>query len=158
VSVSHSSTIRPGRSICGRSAAPPALQPGQGGGQVRAGGEADEVGDAGYGIEGDWSARRQEGGQAEILFSLRNENDKALFWKSSLFFLGLWIAATAAHFPNIIKGIDAPHLSITIYNGSTTLYTLQVMSIIALIGMPIVIAYTIFVYRIFKGKAQARHY
>ncbi len=97
-------------------------------------------------------------GLAEILFSLRNENDKALFWKSSLFFLGLWIAATAAHFPNIIKSIDAPHLSITLYNGSTTLYTLQVMSIIALIGMPIVIAYTIFVYRIFKGKAQARHY
>lgn len=97
-------------------------------------------------------------GLAEILFSLRNENDKALFWKSSLFFLGLWIAATAAHFPNIIKGIDAPHLSITIYNGSTTLYTLQVMSVIALIGMPIVIAYTIFVYRIFKGKAQAHHY
>ena len=97
-------------------------------------------------------------GLAEILFSLRNENDKALFWKSSLFFLGLWIAATAAHFPNLIKSVDAPHLSITIYNGSTSLYTLQVMSVIALIGMPIVIAYTIFVYRIFKGKAQARHY
>jgi len=75
-------------------------------------------------------------GLAEILFSLRNENDNALFWKSSLFFLGLWIAATAAHFPNLIKSVDAPHLSITIYNGSTTLYTLQVMSIIALIGMP----------------------
>ncbi|MBN1473905.1 MAG: cytochrome d ubiquinol oxidase subunit II [Syntrophaceae bacterium] len=97
-------------------------------------------------------------GLAEILFSLRNENDQALFWKSSLFFLGLWIAATAAHFPNLIKSVDATHLGITIYNGSTTLYTLQVMSVIALIGMPIVIAYTFFVYRIFKGKAQARHY
>jgi len=32
------------------------------------------------------------------------------------------------------------------------------MSIIALVGMPIVIAYTIFVYRIFKGKAKGDHY
>jgi cytochrome d ubiquinol oxidase subunit II len=32
------------------------------------------------------------------------------------------------------------------------------MSVIALVGMPIVIGYTIFVYRIFKGKATAEHY
>ena len=97
-------------------------------------------------------------GLAEILFSLKNENDIALFWKSSLSLLGLWLAAGAAHFPNMIKAINAPYLSITIYNGSTTLYTLQVMSVIALAGMPIVIGYTVFVYRIFKGKTKAEHY
>lgn len=97
-------------------------------------------------------------GLAEILFSLKNENDVALFWKSSLSLLGLWLAAGAAHFPNLIKAINAPYLSITIFNGSTSLYTLQVMSVIALAGMPIVIGYTIFVYRIFKGKTKAEHY
>jgi cytochrome d ubiquinol oxidase subunit II len=58
----------------------------------------------------------------------------------------------------MIKAINTPNLSITIYNGSTSLYTLQVMSVIAVAGMPIVIGYTIFVYRIFKGKAKADYY
>jgi len=97
-------------------------------------------------------------GLAEIFFSLKNNNDHALFWKSSVSFLGLWLAAGAAHFPNLIKAINSPSLSITIFNGSTSLYTLKIMSIIALIGMPIVIGYTIFVYRVFKGKATADHY
>src|SRR4030065_951801 len=46
-------------------------------------------------------------GLAEILFSLKNENDIALFWKSSLSLLGLWLATGAAHFPNLIKAINA---------------------------------------------------
>jgi cytochrome d ubiquinol oxidase subunit II len=97
-------------------------------------------------------------GLAEILFSLKNENDIALFWKSSLSLLGLWLAAGAAHFPTMIKAINPPYLSITIYNGSTSLYALQVMSVIAAVGMPLVIGYTIFVYRIFKGKTQTDNY
>ena len=97
-------------------------------------------------------------GLAEILFSLSNKNNIALFWKSSLSFLGLWLAAVAAHFPNLIKAINPAYSSIKIYNGSTSLYTLQVMSVIILAGMPIVMGYTFFVYRIFKGKAKAQHY
>lgn len=97
-------------------------------------------------------------GLAEIFFSLNNKSDFALFWKSSLSFLGLWLAAVAAHFPNLIKAINDPYLSITIYNGSSSIYNLQIMSVIALIGMPIVIGYTIFVYRIFKGKSSAQPY
>ncbi|HPD56307.1 MAG TPA: cytochrome d ubiquinol oxidase subunit II [Smithellaceae bacterium] len=97
-------------------------------------------------------------GLAEILFSLANKNEKALLAKSSLSFLGLWLAAAAAHFPHLIKASNANYLSITIYNGSTGIYTLQIMSVIALIGMPLVIGYTIFVYRIFKGKSKPRQY
>ena len=97
-------------------------------------------------------------GLAEIFFSLKTKNDNALFWKSSLSFAGLWLAAGAAHFPNLIKAINDPNLSITIFNGSTSLYTLKIMSVIALIGMPIVVGYTVFVYRVYKGKAAADHY
>jgi cytochrome d ubiquinol oxidase subunit II len=65
----------------------------------------------------------------------------------------------AVHFPNMIKASNDQSLSITIYNSSTGLQTLKLMSVIALIGMPVVIAYTIFVYRIFKGKTKASdHY
>lgn len=97
-------------------------------------------------------------GLAGIFFSIKKKNDHAPFWESSFSFIGLWLAAGAAHFPNLIKAGNIPDLSITIYNGSTGLLTLQLMSIIALVGMPLVIAYTIFVYRIFKGKAKADHY
>jgi len=42
--------------------------------------------------------------------------------------------------------------SLTIYNASSTPRTLTVMLIVALIGMPLVIAYTVYVYRVFMGK------
>jgi len=90
-----------------------------------------------------------------LFFSLRKKNEAAPFWESSFSFIGLFLAAGAAHFPNLITASNDPNLSLTIYNSSTGLYTLQVMAAIALIGMPIVIGYTIFVYRLFKGKAKA---
>ena len=39
-------------------------------------------------------------------------------------------------------------------NASSTPLTLKSMLVIALVGMPIVIAYTIFIYRVFKGKVE----
>ncbi|MGD0021808.1 MAG: cytochrome d ubiquinol oxidase subunit II [Smithellaceae bacterium] len=97
-------------------------------------------------------------GLTDIFFSGKTKNDTAIFWKSSLSFVGLWLAAGAAHFPHLIKAINDPNLSITIFNASTGLYTLKIMSVIALIGMPTVVGYTVFVYRVFKGKAAADHY
>jgi len=98
-------------------------------------------------------------GFAGLFFSLRKQNDKMLFAGSSVFFAGLFLAAGAAQFPNLITASNNPAFSLTIYNSSTGLYTLQVMAVIALIGMPVVIAYTIFVYRLFKGKTKAdSHY
>jgi cytochrome d ubiquinol oxidase subunit II len=64
----------------------------------------------------------------------------------------------SVHFPNLIKASNGRSLSMTIYNSSTGLQTLKLMSVIALIGMPVVITYTIFVYRIFKGKAKSSDY
>lgn len=98
-------------------------------------------------------------GLTGLFFSLGKKNDVAPFWESSFSFIGLFLAAGAAQFPHLIRASNDPNLSLTIYNSSTGLYTLQVMAVIALIGMPIVIGYTIFVYRLFKGKAKAdEHY
>jgi len=59
--------------------------------------------------------------------------------------------AGAALYPNLVRStIEAYNL--TIFNASSTQLTLNIMFIIALIGMPIVIAYTMYVYKIFKGK------
>jgi cytochrome d ubiquinol oxidase subunit II len=44
--------------------------------------------------------------------------------------------------------------SFTIYNASSTPKTLKTMLVIALTGMPLVMGYTFYVYRIFRGKVR----
>jgi cytochrome d ubiquinol oxidase subunit II len=86
--------------------------------------------------------------------SLKKANDTKSFWMSSLAFLSLWGIAGSIHFPNMVKASNDPALSLTIQNASSSELTLKVMLIIALIGMPIVIGYTIYLYKIFKGRIQ----
>jgi cytochrome d ubiquinol oxidase subunit II len=92
------------------------------------------------------------------LVILRNALSKAkdglAFVMSSLAFAGLWGIIGAIHFPNLVKASNDAALSLTIYNASSSELTLKVMLIIALVGMPIVIGYTIYLYKIFKGKIQ----
>ncbi len=85
--------------------------------------------------------------------ALKKGKDTLAFFLSSGAFLGLWGIVGAIHYPNLIRASD-PDLSITIANASSSALTLKVMLIIALIGMPLVIGYTIFAYRVFKGKVR----
>lgn len=55
-------------------------------------------------------------------------------------------------FPRLVPSITNLDYSLTIYNAASTPRTLETMLIIALVGMPLVIGYTIVIYRIFKGK------
>lgn len=74
------------------------------------------------------------------------------FIMSSIAFIGLWGIAASLQFPALVRSaVDGiPHL--LIYTTSSSQLTLTVMLIIALIGMPIVLGYTFYVYRIFRGK------
>ncbi|MBC7185863.1 MAG: cytochrome d ubiquinol oxidase subunit II [Calditrichaeota bacterium] len=87
--------------------------------------------------------------------ALRKGLHHASFWLSSVALLGLWGIVGAIHFPNLVRAADPAQMSLTIYNASSGLLTLKVMTVIALLGMPIVVAYTIYVYRVFRGKASA---
>ena len=62
------------------------------------------------------------------------------------------VATGATLFPCLAPSIDNPALSLTIYNSSSSQYSLTILLVIALLGMPLVIGYTIFIYRIFAGK------
>lgn len=56
-------------------------------------------------------------------------------------------------YPRLVpSSIDLEKFSLTIYNASSSQYTLNTMFIIALIGVPVVLAYSIYIYRVFKGK------
>jgi len=91
-------------------------------------------------------------GWALVKAASNKKNDLRAFFMSSLAFLGLWGIVGAIHYPNLVRATNPLH-SIQISNSSSEL-TLKVMLIIALVGMPIVIGYTIFAYRVFKGKVE----
>ncbi len=57
-------------------------------------------------------------------------------------------------FPNLVPARNNPDFSLTIYNASSSAKTLTTMLVIAGIGVPIVLAYTVFIYRVFKGKVR----
>ena len=60
--------------------------------------------------------------------------------------------AAFALYPTLLPARNEAARSLTAANASSTPTTLTTMLVIALIGMPIVIAYTTLIYRVFKGK------
>ncbi len=61
----------------------------------------------------------------------------------------------AGLFPNLIPSSIDPAFSLTIYNSSSSVYTLKIMTVVAFIFVPIVIAYKIWVYRVFRARVTA---
>jgi cytochrome d ubiquinol oxidase subunit II len=57
-------------------------------------------------------------------------------------------------FPEMVHSTPMPEHSLTAYNAASSQKTLMIMFIIAAIGMPIVAAYTMSIYWIFRGKVE----
>ena len=74
------------------------------------------------------------------------------FIASSVTIASMILLTALSLFPRLLPSSWNLDYSLTIYNASSTPRTLWTMLIIALIGVPIVLIYTIWVYRIFKGK------
>ena len=51
------------------------------------------------------------------------------------------------------KGLD-PAWSLTIYSAASSQKTLGIMALIALVGMPFVLTYTVIIYWVFRGKVE----
>ncbi len=87
-----------------------------------------------------------------IPISLKAKKFGLAFTSSSVMIGVVILLFAVSLFPMLVpSSIDLAN-SLTIYNASSTQRTLSTMLIIALIGMPLVIGYTIFIYRVFKGK------
>ena len=76
------------------------------------------------------------------------------FLSSSLTILALVFLFSFTLFPNLVVSSISPDYSLTIYNASSSQKTLEIMAIIALIGMPFVLAYTTAIYWAFRGKVR----
>lgn len=90
---------------------------------------------------------------AILVFQKKNMPEKA-FVASCLTFVISFAAIFAVMFPNIVPASNDPSLSLTIYNASASQNTLTAMLLLAVIGMPIVLLYTWFVYKTFWGKVD----
>jgi cytochrome d ubiquinol oxidase subunit II len=91
-----------------------------------------------------------------ILIEILNKKEKfGLMFLISAFSAFLYISTIAAMiFPNFVISTLNSANNLTIYNAASSPKTLEIMLLIACVGMPIVIAYTIFIYRVFKGKVK----
>jgi cytochrome d ubiquinol oxidase subunit II len=72
---------------------------------------------------------------------------------SSLAIALMAVTAATALYPNLVPAVDRVQ-SLTVYNAHSSDLALQVMLVVALVGMPIVLAYTAFIYWKFKGKVR----
>jgi len=90
---------------------------------------------------------------AAFAAAVKKGRDGRAFVFSCTAFLSLWGIVGAVQHPVLVRA-TAPELSLTIVNASSSALTLKVMLIIALVGMPAVIGYTIFAFRVFKGKVR----
>jgi len=79
--------------------------------------------------------------------------DKLAFLASSLSLLSLWGIVGAVQYPVLVRASE-PALNLTAANASSSPLALRVMLIIALIGLPVVIASTALLYRVFKGRVK----
>jgi cytochrome d ubiquinol oxidase subunit II len=86
--------------------------------------------------------------------TLKSEKFSRAFFTSSLIIACMMGLMAVSLFPRLVPSVTDLAYSLTIYNASSTGRTLFTMLIIALIGMPFVIGYTIFIYRVFKGKVR----
>lgn len=81
-------------------------------------------------------------------------NDFLAFLSSGATMIGLMTLVAIGIFPTLVLSQPNPDLSLTIYNAASSPATLTIMLIMALIGVPIVLAYTGTTYYIFRGKVK----
>jgi cytochrome bd ubiquinol oxidase subunit II len=85
------------------------------------------------------------------IFAAKRDILKA-FVASSLTILAVTFTGVIGLYPNLIPSSIDQNYSLTIFNSSSSPYTLKIMTVVALIFVPIVILYQIWTYRVFRHK------
>jgi cytochrome d ubiquinol oxidase subunit II len=92
---------------------------------------------------------------ANIPREIYNGRDVRAFISSCLNIVCLLALYAIGTYPEVIRATNDPdNLSLTIYNSASSPMTLKILFLMAFIGMPLVISYTIAVYYIFRGKVK----
>ncbi len=91
---------------------------------------------------------------ANIPREIYKGNDFKAFLSSSASIALLLLLFAIGIFPNLVLSNPNPEHSLTIYNAASSQKTLMIMLIMAIIGIPFVLSYTIVIHRVFKGKVK----
>lgn len=92
---------------------------------------------------------------ANVPRCLHKGNDGFAFLSSCGCIAFLFILFGIGIYPNLVRSsINPAEYSITLYNASASLPALKVILTVACIGVPIVLAYGFWIYRIFRGKVK----
>ncbi|MCS7163477.1 MAG: cytochrome d ubiquinol oxidase subunit II, partial [Thermodesulfovibrio sp.] len=84
-------------------------------------------------------------------YLFKNKRGKA-FISSALFIISLTFTGIIGLYPNLIPSSIDPKYSLTIFNSSSSPYTLKIMTIVVIIFVPIVLFYQAWTYKTFMYK------
>ncbi len=91
---------------------------------------------------------------ANIPRCLKKRNFRVAFVSSSITIAALLILVAVEVFPYLVYSPQFPGNSITVQNAAASPKTMGILLTIALIGTPLVLLYTVFVFWTFKGKVK----
>jgi cytochrome bd ubiquinol oxidase subunit II len=89
-----------------------------------------------------------------LIIHILKKKYKPAFVFSSVGITLLMAMIVVAMFPNIVFSSLLSEFNLNIYNSASSQLTLKTMLIIAAIGLPPVIIYTLYIYRVFRGKVK----
>lgn len=91
---------------------------------------------------------------ANIPREVHRGREMAAFISSSSAIVLLLLLLGLGMFPELIHGNGPSGTSLTCWNAASSPLTLRTMLILAGVGMPLVVGYTIHIYRVFRGKVK----
>ena len=94
-----------------------------------------------------------------IAFSLLNarlKNERTAFLFSSIAIAGIILTAGFSMFPFIMPSSTDPISSLTIWDATSSKKTLGIMFVVTIIFLPLIMAYTAWVYRVLRGKVTTQ--
>ena len=95
------------------------------------------------------------GALAAIPVFLRRSRDHALFAATSVLIASLLGSAAAGLFPRLLPALGSnPAADLTIYNSASATHGLVAALVMNLVGMSLVLTYTLYIYKVWSGKVR----
>ncbi len=91
---------------------------------------------------------------ANIPREIHHGRDFRAFLSSCCAVIALLALFGLGMFPHLVYSNPHPEFSLSVQNAASSLKTLKIMLVIAAMGLPLVIAYTVSIYWIFRGKVK----
>ena len=95
-------------------------------------------------------------GAAAALISLRARREVTALLFSSLSILGIISTVGLSMFPFILPSSIDPRASLTVWDASSSHLTLFIMLVVTAVFIPVIVAYTAWVYRVLWGKVDEK--